>query len=255
MRLRDKVAIITGAGAGQGKAAARLFAREGAKVVIAEWKDELGEQVLNELKQAGHEAIFVKTDVSGEEDVVMMVEQTIDKYGRIDVLFNNAGIGYGSGYKMGSILETPLADWNGVLGINLNGVYLVSKHAVPHMLKQQCGSIINNSSMNGLIGNVGTSDAYTAAKGGIIALTRVMAADYGRFNVRVNCICPGPIDTPMLAPALRIPEKVKRYEEKTLLGRVGTAEEVANVVLFLASDEASYVTGVIMPVDGGWTAV
>jgi NAD(P)-dependent dehydrogenase (short-subunit alcohol dehydrogenase family) len=197
----------------------------------------------------------VRTDVSREEDVAAMVERTIARWGRVDVLFNNAGVGYGAGFKLGSILETPLADWNGMLGVNLNGAYLCSRHVVPHMLRQKAGSIVHNASMNGLVGNPGTSDAYTAAKGGIIALTRTMAAEYGRQNVRVNCICPGPIDTPMLAPALRNPEKARRYEEKTLLGRVGTAQEVANVALFLASDEASYVTGVIMPVDGGWTAV
>jgi NAD(P)-dependent dehydrogenase (short-subunit alcohol dehydrogenase family) len=255
MRLEGKVAIITGAGGGMGRAAARLFAKEGAKVVIAEWKEDLGKEAEAEIRQDGHEAMFIKTDVSQEEDVGRLVHETVDKFGTIDVLFNNAGIGYGSAYKMGSILETPLTDWNGVLSINLNGVYLVSKYVVPVMIKQNSGSIVNNSSMNGLIGNVGTSDAYTAAKGGIIALTRVMAADYGKYNIRVNCICPGPIETPMLAPALLNPERVKHYQSKTLLGRVGKPEEIANVVLFLASGEASYVTGVIMPVDGGWTAV
>lgn len=255
MRLKDKVAIITGAGAGQGRAAARLFAREGAKVVIAEWKEELGRQVESEVRAAGHEAMFVETDVSREEDIVAMVQAAVKRFGKVDVLFNNAAIGYGAGFKIGSILDTPLADWNGILGINLNGVYLASRHVVPLMIQQKSGSIVNNSSMNALIGNIGTSDAYTAAKGGIVSLTRSMAADYGKFNIRVNCICPGPIDTPMLAPALVIPEKVKHYQEKTLLGRVGTAEEVAYVALFLASDEASYVTGAILPVDGGWTAV
>lgn len=254
MRLDGKVAIITGAGTGQGRAAARMFAREGAKVVVAEWKPELGEAVVAELLQAGHDAMFVGTDVSFEDDVVSMVEQAIARYGRIDVLFNNAGVGYGSGFKLGSILETPLSDWNGMLSINLNGTYLCSRYVVPHMLKQRSGSIVNNASMNALIGNP-TSDAYTAAKGGVLALTRSMAAEFGAFNVRVNCLCPGPIDTPMLAPALKDPERVRRYQEKTILGRVGTAEEVANVALFLASDEASYVTGAAIPVDGGWTAI
>lgn len=255
MRLEGKVAIITGAGSGQGRAAARAFAREGAKVVVAEWKQEAGEDTAAELQRAGHDALFVKTDVSREEDVASMVERAVARYGRVDVLFNNAGAGYGAGFKLGSILETPLEDWNRNLAVNLNGAFLCSRHVVPHMITQRAGSIVHNASMNGLVGNPGTSDAYTAAKGGVIALTRTMAADLGKHRVRVNCVCPGPIDTPMLAPALKNPERARHYVEKTLLGRVGTPEEVANVALFLASDEASYVTGVALPVDGGWTAV
>lgn len=254
MRLEGKVAIITGAGAGMGRAAAQIFAREGAKVVLAEWKQELGEAVAAELGQAGHDALFVKTDVSREEDVASMVERAVTRHGRVDVLFNNAGLGGGTGLKMGSILETPLEDWNGLLAVNLGGAYLCSRHVVPHMMKQRSGSIVHNASMNALVGNP-TSDAYTAAKGGVVALTRAMAVRYGAFNVRVNCVCPGPIDTPLLAPKLADPARLQHYQEKTLLGRLGTSEEVANVALFLASDEASYVTGAIVPVDGGWTAV
>jgi NAD(P)-dependent dehydrogenase (short-subunit alcohol dehydrogenase family) len=255
MRLKDKVAIITGAGSGQGKAAAKLFASEGAKVVIAEWNEENGKRVEEEIVAAGHEAIFMKTDVSNEENVQTVINQVVDHYGRIDVLFNNAGIGFSarSKYKMAPLLDTPLQDWNNILGINLNGVYLMSKYTIPIMMKQKSGSIVNNSSLNGLLGVTG-ADAYTASKGGVIALTRVMAVDYGKYNIRVNCICPGAIDTPMIAEVLSIEEIAKNYEAGPL-GRVGKPEEIATAALFLSSDDSSYITGLIMPVDGGWHAV
>lgn len=255
MRLKEKVAIITGAGSGQGKASARIFAEQGAAVVIAEWNAEAGKQVEEELRAAGHEALFIKTDISSEENVQSMVKEIKERYGKIDILFNNAGIGFSSRsrFAMASILETPLQDWNSILGINLNGVFLMSKYIIPIMIEQGSGSVINNSSLNGIIGVTG-ADAYTASKGGVVALTRVMAADYGKHNIRVNCICPGAINTPMIGEVLDIPEIAKNYETGPL-GRVGEPEEIAQAALFLASDEASYITGVILPVDGGWSAV
>ncbi|WP_298823844.1 SDR family NAD(P)-dependent oxidoreductase [uncultured Planococcus sp.] len=255
MRLAGKTAIITGAGSGQGKASALLFAEQGAKVVIAEWNEEAGKQVEKEIIDAGNEAMFFKTDISNEENVQELVSVVQDKYGRIDILFNNAGIGFSSRskYTMASILETPLDDWNSIMGINLNGTFLMSKYVIPVMIEQGKGSVINNSSLNGIIGVTG-ADAYTASKGGVVALTRVMAADYGKHNIRVNCICPGAINTPMISEVLDIPEIAKNYETGPL-GRVGEPEEIAGAALFLASDEASYVTGVILPVDGGWSTV
>jgi len=255
MRLKEKVAIITGAGSGQGRASAKLFASEGAKVVIAEWNEENGKQVEEEIRAAGHEAVFMKTDVSNEENVRNVINQVVERYGRIDVLFNNAGIGFSarSKYTMAPLLETPLEDWNQILGINLNGVYLMAKYTVPIMIKQNGGSIVNNSSLNGILGVTG-ADAYTASKGGVVALTRVMAVDYGKHNIRVNCICPGAIDTPMIAEVLSVEEIAKNYEAGPL-GRVGKPEEIANAALFLSSDESSYITGLIMPVDGGWHVV
>lgn len=255
MRLEGKVAIITGAGSGQGKASAKLFAKEGAKVVIAEWNEENGKRVEQEIVDTGNEAVFIQTDISDESNVTLLVDQVVDMYGRIDILFNNAGIGFSSSskYKMAPLLETPLKDWNDILGINLNGVYLMSKYVLPVMIKQKSGNIVNNSSLNGVLGVTG-ADAYTAAKGGVVALTRVMAVDYGKYNIRVNCICPGAIDTPMIADALKNPEVSKNYETGPL-GRVGKPEEIAYAALFLASDESSYVTGLIMPVDGGWSVV
>lgn len=255
MRLKGETAIITGAGSGQGRASALLFAEQGAKVVIAEWNEEAGKKVAKEITDAGNEAMFFKTDISNEENVQQLVSAVQDKYGSIDILFNNAGIGFSSRskYTMASILETPLDDWNSILGINLNGTFLMSKYVIPVMIQQGKGSVINNSSLNGIIGVTG-ADAYTASKGGVVALTRVMAADYGKHNIRVNCICPGAINTPMISEVLDVPEIAKNYETGPL-GRVGEPEEIAGAALFLASDDASYVTGVILPVDGGWSTV
>ncbi|MDR7238095.1 SDR family NAD(P)-dependent oxidoreductase [Neobacillus drentensis] len=255
MRLENKVAIITGAGSGQGRASAKLFAKEGAKVIIAEWNEENGKKVEQEINDAGYEALFIRTNIAEEENVLELVNEVMDRYGKIDILFNNAAIGFSarSKYKMAPLLETPLEDWNNILGINLNGTYLMSKHILPIMINQKSGNVVNNSSLNGLLGVTG-ADAYSAAKGGIIALTRVMAVDYGKYNIRVNCICPGAIDTPMISEVLDDPEIAKNYEAGPL-GRVGKPEEIANAALFLSSDESSYITGLIMPVDGGWSAI
>ncbi|GGC89317.1 short-chain dehydrogenase [Thalassobacillus devorans] len=255
MRLKNKVAIITGAGSGQGKEAAKIFAAEGAHVVIAEWNEDNGKSVEKEILNTGHKATFIKTDISDENNVKELVEQVISQKHRIDILFNNAGIGFSSRsqYKMASVLETPLDDWNNILSINLNGTYLMCKHVLPIMIEQQSGNIVNNSSLNGILGVTG-ADAYTASKGGVVALSRVMAVDYGKYNIRVNCICPGAIDTPMIQEVLDNPEIAKNYEAGPL-GRVGKPEEVAQAALFLASEESSYITGLIMPVDGGWSVV
>lgn len=255
MRLEGEVAIITGAGSGQGKAAAKIFADEGAKVVIAEWNSDSGNKVEESIKAKGNEAIFVETDVSDKNSVKYMVEKTIDTYDKIDIIFNNAGIGYSSKnkYAMDNLLNTPLEDWNSIIQINLNGTYLVSKYVLPHMIENKKGSIVNNSSMNALVGESG-ADAYTAAKGGIVSLTRVMAKDFAKHNIRVNCICPGAIETPMIAPVLEM-KGVQEHFEKCPLGRVGQPEEVAYAAVFFASQESSYITGTILPVDGGWGAI
>lgn len=254
-RLKDKVAIITGAGSGQGKASAEIFASEGAKVVIAEINEENGKAVEEKINNNGGEALFIKTDISNEENVKKTIDETMSKYDRIDILFNNAGIGYSAKdkYTMDNLINTPLDDWKAIININLNGMYLMSKYVLPIMIEQKSGSIVNNSSMNALVGESG-ADAYTATKGGIVSLTRVMAKDYAKYNIRVNCIAPGAIETPMIAPVLDIPEVVAEFE-KCPLGRVGQPEEIANAALFLVSEEASYITGVILPVDGGWNAV
>ena len=256
-RLENKVAIITGGGSGQGKAAAEIFASEGAKIVIADWNAANGKKVENDLRESGYDVLFVETDVSSEGSVKNMVDITLEAYGTVDVLFNNAGIGYSenSRYKMADLVETPLADWNGILSINLNGVYLCSKYVLPVMREKNSGSIVNNSSMNALVGESG-ADAYTATKGGIVALTRVMAKDNAKYGIRVNCTCPGGVDTPMIAGALESIEGLREHLESGIpLGRLARPEDIAYAALFLASDEASYITGVILPVDGGWYAI
>ena len=252
MRLANKVACITGAGSGQGRASAILFAQEGAKVVVADLNLEGAEEVAKTIQAAGGEAVAVRVDISQEDQVKAAIDRTVETYGRLDILFNNAGVGYSSPYVMAPAVQTPVSDWDIVLGINLRGTFLGCKHALPVMARQRKGSIINNSSINGLVALPG-ADAYTAAKGGVIALTRVLASDWGPQGIRVNCICPGPIDTPMIAPALEDPAIRKALTDPVPLGRIGRPEEIASAALFLASDESSYISGVILPVDGGWT--
>jgi NAD(P)-dependent dehydrogenase (short-subunit alcohol dehydrogenase family) len=255
--LEGKVAIITGGGSGQGLAASKIFSSEGAKVVIAEWREDTGKAAEAEVKSLGGDALFVKTDVSSEDDVKAMVEKALEVYGTIDILFNNAGIGYSYNktHKMADLVDTPLDDWNRILAINLNGMFLCSKYVLPVMRKSGKGVIVNNSSMNALVGESG-ADAYTAAKGAIASLTRVMAKDNAQYGIRVNCTCPGGTDTPMIQEALEtIPGLKEHLESGIPLGRLAKPEDIANVALFLASDLSAYMTGVVIPVDGGWYAV
>lgn len=254
MLLKDKVAIITGGASGQGKQAAKLFAEEGAAVFFADLNEEGGRTVQKEIYDAGFEAHFFKLDVTDEEAIISLVNDVKGKYGHIDILFNNAGIGYGAKYKMASVVDADTNDWKSVLDINLNGVFYFTKHVLPVMIQQKSGSIINNSSAAGLVGQPG-ADAYTASKGAIISLTRVWAVTYGQYNIRVNCICPGSIDTPMMNAVLeRKPDAKEFISKASPLGRLGKAEEIAQTALFLASEKAGYITGAIIPVDGGYTA-
>jgi meso-butanediol dehydrogenase/(S,S)-butanediol dehydrogenase/diacetyl reductase len=184
-----------------------------------------------------------------------MIRTALDSFSRLDVLFNNAGIGFSATdrYTMASVVDTPEEAWDAILAINLKGPALGCKHAIPVMVDQGGGTIVNNASINGLVALSG-ADAYTAAKGGVVALTRVLAADWGPKGIRVNCICPGPVETPMIAGVLTDPQVLDYMQGNCPLGRVARPEEIAQVALFLASDAASYVNGVIIPVDGGWTA-
>ena len=252
MKLRDKVAIITGAGKGIGQGIARVFVKYGAKVVVADWDEAAGAQTAEELRQAGGDAIFVKCDVSNEEQVRAMIQATLDRYGRIDILVNNAGIGVYT-----PVLETSLEQWNRCLAVNLTGVFLCSKYALPHIKAAGGGAIVNIASVHSCQ-KVGGTAPYAASKGGVVALTRVMAIDHGRDNIRVNAICPGWIDTPLIrgifASASDPVEARRTVERRQILGRLGTPEEVGEAAAFLASDEASYITGASLMVDNGMTA-
>ncbi len=254
-QLTGKVAVVTGGGSGQGAAACRLFARHGAAVVVADWNGDAADSIAAEIDADGGTAVACRTDVSSEADIKAMIRTATGTYGRLDVLFNNAGIGFSarSRYAMAGLVDTPLQDWNAILAINLTGVALGCKHALPVMAEQGGGAIVNNSSINALVALSG-ADAYTAAKGGVVALTRVLAIDWGPRGVRVNCICPGGVNTPMVAEALQAPGAAEAIKQANPLGRVAEPEELAAVALFLASDAASYINGAVLPVDGGWTA-
>ncbi|MBS3147455.1 glucose 1-dehydrogenase [Candidatus Woesearchaeota archaeon] len=243
MQLKNKVAIVTGASSGIGKAIAILFAKQGAHVVIAARSAD-GKKVENEIRKMGGSAIFIKTDVTSNTSVKSMVAQALKTFKRIDILVNNAGIMLG-----GTAETTSEQTWDAVLDTNLKGTFLCSKHCLPHLKKTKNAAIINIASEWGLNGGQGYA-AYCASKGGVVNLTRAMALDHAREGIRVNCIAPGPINTHMLTSAFK-KDELKYIASLVPLGRIGTPEEVANVALFLASDLSSFVTGSIYSVDGG----
>jgi len=249
-KLEGKVAIVTGAASGIGRASALLFAEEGARVVVADWDAAKGEEVAREVKGKGGEAKFVKVDVSRAEDVQVMVNAAVESYGRLDVLFNNAGV---EG-EQAPTADCTLENFDRVIAINLRGVFLGMKYGIAAMLKTGGGSIINNASVAGLVGFTGIP-AYSASKGGVIQLTKTAALEYAKEHVRVNAICPGVIWTPMVERFTSAGEEVRRaLEAMEPVGRFGTAEEVARLALFLASEDSSFCTGAPFVVDGGLVA-
>jgi NAD(P)-dependent dehydrogenase (short-subunit alcohol dehydrogenase family) len=250
-RLVDKVAVITGAGSGIGRVAARLFADEGASVVVADIDADQAGEAAAEIAAAGGTAVPVGVDVSDEREVADMVEVAVGRFGGLHVLFNNAGVFPADD---GGILDTPPDTWQRVMDVNLKGVWLGCRAAVPAMLASGGGSIVNVASFVALMGAATAQVAYTASKGGVLALTRELAVEYARSGIRANSLCPGPIETPLLSELLADPERRNRRLVHIPIGRFGRPEEIARAALFLASDESSFVTGSALVVDGGITA-
>jgi NAD(P)-dependent dehydrogenase (short-subunit alcohol dehydrogenase family) len=252
VRLADKVAIITGAGSGMGRVAAERFAAQGARVVVAEYDEATGTAAANAVTQAGGEASFVRVDVSQEADVQDMVDHALSTFGRIDVLYNNAGVMPEADH---SVVDTEVAVWDLVMAVNLRGVYLSCKHAIPRMVEQGSGSIINVSSFAALLGCSVPQDAYTASKGAVLSLTRSLAVQFAPKGVRANSISPGPVETPMLMDWLLKDEEAKRVRlARNPTGRFGRPEEVVDVAVYLASDESRWTNGANFVIDGGVTA-
>lgn len=252
MRLANKIALITGGTSGIGRATAILFAQEGAKVALAGRDEIRGRAVVEEIEQAGRTALFIRSDVRFAGECQRTVEQTLQTFGQIDILFNNAGVFYPN-----TVVECSEEEWDLTVDISLKGAFLMSKYTLSSMIARGSGVIINNSSGWGLVGGDAAA-AYCAAKGGLVLLTRAMAIDHSRQGIRINCICPGDVDTPML------PDDAKRrglswetylaIASDRPMGRIGQPEEIAKVALFLASEDASFMSGAIVAVDGGGSA-
>jgi NAD(P)-dependent dehydrogenase (short-subunit alcohol dehydrogenase family) len=242
-----KVVIVTGGGYGIGRAAALGFAKRGAKVSIADVDVKNGEETIRRIKEAGSEAIFVKTDVSKEPDVENLIKKNVETFGKLDCAFNNAGI-----HKVFvPTIDFTLADWNEIINVNLKSVWLCMKYEIPQMLKQGKGAIVNTSSAAGLIA-APSNPAYPASKHGVVGLTKSTAIEFARRGIRVNCVCPGPTRTGMHESLVAVsPEIVEMMNTKVPMGRMAEPEEVAAAAIWLCSDEASYITGHALPVDGG----
>ncbi len=253
MKLVDKAAIITGGNSGIGKATAILFAREGARVCITGRNEKRCREVVSEITDTGGEAFFVIADVRIPDECQKTVEATLETFGRLDILFNNAGV-----YFPDNAVDCPEEDWDLTIDINLKGTFLMSKFVLPHMIEQRSGVIINNGSGWGIVGGK-QAVSYCASKGGVVLMTKAMAIDHARQGIRVNCLCPGDVLTPMLEEDARMRElSWEDYHAQAVaqrpMGRIGTSEEIAKAALFLASDDSSFMTGANLVIDGGGTA-
>ena len=253
-KLQSKIAVVTGGASGIGFATTLAFLEEGARVAIADISEESGRKAIRNLKKLGFDAFFIKTDVSKESEVKNMISKVVKKFGRLDILFNNAGI-----FVHGTVDKLTEADWDRIMNVNLKGVFLCSKHAIPQMRKQGKGVIVNNASCNAVVADY-NDPAYSASKGGVGMLTKAMAVDYARENIRVNAVLFGEIETPMTRyEAKCINANFKEYCKKVAaehpIGRLGTPEEAARAVVFLASEDSSFITGAFLNVDGGLTAI
>ncbi len=249
MRLEGKVALIAGGARGIGAAEAKLFAREGASLAIGDVLETEGQQLAEEIAESGGQVTFFKLDVTSEEDWQAAVRTTLDRFGKLDVLVNNAGI-----IKRDRVADTSSEDWDRIMEVNAKGVFLGTKYVVPEMIEAGAGSIVNLSSVGGILGSA-TGSAYGASKAAVRNLTKSTAVQYARNGIRANSVHPGPIDAPMMDPIKANPRYHQKYIDAVPMKRFGTPEEVANAILFLASDESSYVTGSELVIDGGFTAL
>lgn len=252
MRLQDKVTIITGAGSGMGRTAAQLFAAQGAKVVLADVSEDVVEAAAADVRAAGGDATAVVADVSKEDQAKRMVDHAVATYGRLDALYNNAGIMPAADH---SVIDTDVETWDKVMAVNVRGVFLGCKYAIPQMVEQGSGSIINVASFVALIGCSVPQDAYTASKGAVLSLTKSLAVQFAPQGVRSNAISPGPIETPLLMDWLVKDEEAKRIRlARNPTGRFGKPEEIVNVAIYLASDESRWTNGANLVIDGGITS-
>jgi NAD(P)-dependent dehydrogenase (short-subunit alcohol dehydrogenase family) len=251
MRLDGKVTIVTGGGSGMGRVASELFAREGARVVVADFVEAAGSATVDAVRAAGGEASFVRADVSNEDDARAMVQHAVATFGRVDALYNNAGIMPEADH---SVVDTDVDTWDRVMAVNVRGVFLGCKYAIPQMLEQGSGSIVNIASFVAILGCSVPQDAYTASKGAVLALTRSLAVQFAGQGVRSNSISPGPIETPLLMDWLLKDEAAKQLRlARNPTGRFGKPEEIVNVGIYLASDESRWTNGANFVVDGGIT--